>query len=258
MMSEFVGGPNCHTAGQRRVVMGRARRVVREFWMPGADTATEIVSNECCTASATPSRPGQGSAANSATAHTNTIDRRQKGPFHDRDLVEHIPRWVVALARRKFVAVTPGSVRFAMANPGALRSNAAGPVTIPGIAWSRDSTPRAPPAPSRANASPRRSARAPRSARARTSSRQTPAPPLRSSRTALRASRWNGRRSLAHREPEGTSPDGFGPGARSPLPSAAPVETAARSASPTSSPPPKCRPASSRHGRRCPVRPPLS
>ena len=26
MMSEFVGGPNCHTAGQRRVVMGRANR----------------------------------------------------------------------------------------------------------------------------------------------------------------------------------------------------------------------------------------
>ena len=35
-------------------------------------------------------------------------------------------------------------------------------VTIPGIAWSRDSTPRAPPAPARATARPRRSARAPR------------------------------------------------------------------------------------------------
>ena len=58
MMSEFVGGPNCHTAGQRRVVMGRAHRVIREFWMPGADTATEIVSNECCTASATPQQTG--------------------------------------------------------------------------------------------------------------------------------------------------------------------------------------------------------
>ena len=50
------------------------------------------------------------------------------------------------------------------------------------------------------------------------------------------------------------SPDGFGPGARSPLPGIAPHETAARSASPISSPPPRCRPASSRHGRRCPAR----
>ena len=93
--------------------------------MPGADTATEIVSNDCCTASATPSRAGQESAANSATAHTNTIDRHQKGPFNDRDLIEHIPRWEVALARRnssprprtQSVTQWPTQARFAATQP---------------------------------------------------------------------------------------------------------------------------------------------
>ena len=35
------GDPNCHTAGKRRVVTGRAQGGIREFWMPGADTALE-------------------------------------------------------------------------------------------------------------------------------------------------------------------------------------------------------------------------
>ena len=76
---------------------------------------------------------------NSATAHTNTSAAR-RAPLHDRDLIEHSPWWVVVLPLPQFVVAVPDPVRFAIANPSALRGSAAGAVVIPGVVWSRDST----------------------------------------------------------------------------------------------------------------------
>ena len=50
------------------------------------------------------------------------------------------PWWAVVLPLPQFVVAVPDPVRFAIANPSALRGSAAGAVVIPGVAWSRDST----------------------------------------------------------------------------------------------------------------------